>query len=415
MKKHNRHNTGTTNRALSDPLGEHPNGFRRHLEGQHYSPSTIAEYVRCIAALGDLMRELRIDAASLNESSTGRLIRRLQRRAGRKRWTAFAVKRFIRYLAEQGAAPSLPPAGDDTAKGPLKQEYEDYLRNQRGLSERTIYHCWRFADRFLRFRFNGIGDDLAAITPRDIAAFMLQLTSGAQPFRDKTPPTHLRNFFRFLFKSGKTNVNLTPSVPRMAQKYASALPRHLSPEQVETLIAAVKTDDATGRRNYAMVLLLARLGLRAAEVIAIRIDDIDWRAGEILVRGKGQLHDRLPLPKDVGEAVAEYIQQDRATASRALFVTQRAPRVAFIDAQIINNALKDAFEKTRLKPPSRYIGSHILRHSLATNMVRRGASLAEIGDVLRHRDHRSTMIYAKLDVESLRSIAPAWPGTGSAK
>jgi hypothetical protein len=140
----------------------------------------------------------------------------------------------------------------------LKLEYEDCLRNQRGLSEKSIYDCWRFADRFLHFRFKGRRPDLSKITPADIARFMQHLVSRGKPFRDKTPPTHLRNFFRFLFKSGKTNVNLTPSVPRIAQKYASTLPRHLLPEQVETLIAATKADTAAGRRNYAMALLMAR-------------------------------------------------------------------------------------------------------------------------------------------------------------
>jgi site-specific recombinase XerD len=164
-----------------------------------------------------------------------------------------------------------------------------------------------------------------------------------------------------------------------------------------------------------MVLLMARLGLRAAEVIAIQIDDIDWRAGELLVRGKGQLHDRLPLPKDVGEALASYIRQDRVTTSRALFVWHRVPHMAFADSQVISEVLKRAFERTRLNPPTRYVGSHILRHSLATDMVRRGASLAEIGEVLRHRARRSTMIYAKLDVEGLRSVAQDWPAAGGAK
>jgi integrase/recombinase XerD len=415
MKKHNRHNRRVGTTALSDPLGDYPSKFRSHLESQHYSPATIAGYGRRIAALGGLMRELQIDTGSLNERSAERLIGRLQPHSYRKSWTAFVVKRFVRYLIEQGATTSLPPGPNDTARERLRQEYEDYLRNQRGLSESTIYHCWRFADRFLQFRFSGKGDDLSKLTPLDIAKFMLESTSRHQTFRGKTLPTYMRNFFRFLFRSGKTNLNLAPSVPRIVRKYASALPRYLSPEQVETLVEAVKTDTATGRRNYAMVLLLARLGLRAAEVIAMRIDDIDWRAGEILVRGKGQRHDRMPLPKDVGEALANYIRQDRTTASRALFVTQRAPRVAFADAQIINAALQDAFEKTHLKPPTQYIGSHILRHSLATNMVRQGASLAEIGDVLRHRSHRSTMIYAKLDIEGLRSIAPAWPGARGAK
>jgi len=296
----------------------------------------------------------------------------------------------------------------------LKTEYEDHLRGQRGLSERTIYHCWRFADRFITFRFKGRPCDLSKVAAVDIAKFMLHLTSRKTPFRDKTPPTHLRNFFQFLFKSGRTDVNLAPSVPRMAHRCGSALPRYLMPDQVEALLAAAKVDTPIGRRNYAMVLLLARLGLRAQEVITIQIGDIDWRAGEILVRGKGQQHDRLPLPQDVGEALSRYIRDDRKTTSRTLFVAQKVPREAFVDAQVLNGILGTAFEKANLKPPTRYVGSHILRHSLATNMVRNGASLDEIGDVLRHRGRRSTMIYAKLDVEGLRSVALEWPVAGGA-
>jgi integrase/recombinase XerD len=297
----------------------------------------------------------------------------------------------------------------------LKAEYEEYLRFQRGLSERSIYHCWRFADRFIAFRFKGKACDLSKVGAADIVKFLLHIGSRRKPFRDKTPPTHLRNFFQFLFKTGRTKTNVAPSVPRVAHRSPSQLPRYLSPEQVEALLAAVKEDTPLGRRNYAMVVLLARLGLRAREVIDIRIDDIDWRAGELLIRGKGQLHDRLPLPKDVGEAIATYIQQDRQASSRVLFVRHRAPHEPFADAQVLNSILKNAFRKANLKPPTRYVGSHILRHSLATNMVRRGASLAEIGEVLRHRARRSTMIYAKLDVEGLRSIAREWPVAGGAK
>jgi site-specific recombinase XerD len=297
----------------------------------------------------------------------------------------------------------------------LKTEYEDYLRCQRGLSERTIYHCWRFADRFITFRFKGGPCDLSKVAAVDIAKFMQHLTSRKTPFRDKTPPTHLRNFFQFLFKSGRTDVNLAPSVPRMAHRRGSALPRYLMRDQVEALLAAAKVDTPIGRRNYAMVLLLARLGLRAQEVITIQIGDIDWRAGELLVRGKGQQHDRLPLPQDVGEALSSYVRDDRKTTSRMLFVAQKVPREAFVDAQVLNGILKTAFKKTNLKPPTRYVGSHILRHSLATDMVRNGASLDEIGDVLRHRGRRSTMLYAKMDVEGLRSVAREWPVTGGAK
>jgi site-specific recombinase XerD len=164
-----------------------------------------------------------------------------------------------------------------------------------------------------------------------------------------------------------------------------------------------------------MVLLIARLGLRAPEVVAIQLDDIDWRAGELVVRGKGQNHDRVPIPPDLGEALTDYIRQDRVSTSRALFVTDRAPRGPFKDGQVLNTILKKAFARTGVTPPCRYVGSHVLRHSLATNLVRQGASLAEVGDMLRHRSRASTMIYAKLDIERLRSIAQPWPVAGGAR
>jgi site-specific recombinase XerD len=178
---------------------------------------------------------------------------------------------------------------------------------------------------------------------------------------------------------------------------------------------ATRDNPKHGLRDHAMLLLMARLGLRAPEVIAIQLDDIDWRAGELLVRGKGQRHDRLPIPSDVGEAVASYVRQERISPSRTLFVSSRAPNGPFKDGQVINDILKDAFAETGVTPPGPYVGSHVLRHSLATNMVRNGASLAEIGDMLRHRTRASTMIYAKLDIDGLRSIAKPWPASGEAR
>jgi site-specific recombinase XerD len=363
------------------------------------------------------MTERGIDLRSLDEDQAMDLILSWERPLFRKKThPTFIIKSFVKFLTDMAAGkPALPPMLDDTARGRLKRDYEDYLRRQRGLSERTIFHCWQFADRFLKFRFGDDVDNLSGTTPTDIVRFMQHLTSRGKPFRDKTPPTHLRNFFQYLFKSGKTATNLALAIPSIAQRYGARLPRHLTPEQIDSLILAVRADTPIGRRNYAMVLLLARLGLRAPEVIAMQIDDIDWRAGEIIVRGKGQRHDRVPLPQEVGKALADYIRRDRVTTSRALFVTDRAPHRPFSDGQVLNAILKDAFAGAGLTPPTPYVGSHILRHSLATALVQRGASLAEIGDMLRHRSRASTMIYAKLDIDGLRSIAQPWPVAGGAK
>ncbi len=401
--------------AIDDPLGDYARQFRRHLERQHYCQARITQYVRGIDALGRFMKRSNV---AVNELDEGRAVDLLMRSDGSlrsKKRTVVIVRSFVRFLQALGVAQPTLPMASDTARGRLRLEYEEYLRRQRGLSERTIIHCWRFADRFLRFRFNSEEGDLTQIAPADISRFMQHLTSRGTPLRDKTPPTHLRNFFRFLFQSGKTAINLAPSVPRIAQRHGATLPRHLMSEQVDALLAAVRQDTPIGRRNYAMVLLLARLGLRAPEVIAMQIDDIDWRAGEVLIRGKGKRHDRVPLPQDVGKALAEYIHRDRLTPSRSVFVTDRAPRRPFADGQILNAVLHDAFARTGLQPPAKYIGSHVLRHSLATALVQRGASLTEIGDMLRHRSRESTMLYAKVDVDGLRSIALPWPVTGGAR
>jgi integrase len=179
----------------------------------------------------------------------------------------------------------------------LHQECDACLRNQRGLSDSTIYDCHRFMERFMTFRFGEAFGNLNDISPDDVVAFLCKIRSGDKPYRDKTPPSHLRAMFRLLFWSGKTKRDLVNAVPRVALPPQSHLPRYLDPEAVEQLIASVKPDDPVGRRNYAMLLLVARLGLRAPEVIAIRLDDIDWRAGTILIRAKASSTTACRCPK----------------------------------------------------------------------------------------------------------------------
>lgn len=408
--------TQTKATSCRDPLGTYPKQFQIHLERQHYRPDTIAQYNQCLTALGSQMTVLNIGLKNLDEETAVDLIAKSGLPSYRSKHSRFIVRSFVKFLITLGAGKPTPEAAPaDTVRGRLKRDYEEYLRRERGLSERTIFHSWRFADRFLTFRFGKEVGDLSKITATDITAFLQQLTTRKPPLRDKTLSSHLRNFFRYLFKASKITTNLALGIPSVAQRYGTRLPRHLTLEQVDTLLKAVRTDTSAGRRNYAMVLLIARLGLRAPETIAMQIDDIDWRSGEIIVRGKGKRHDRVPLPPDVGEALADYIRLDRTTTSRALFVTQRPPHAPFKDGQVLNYILRNAFARTGLKPPAPYVGSHILRHSLATNLVQRGAPLEEISDMLRHRSRASTMIYAKLDIDGLRSIAQPWPVAGGAQ
>ena len=397
-------------------LGDYPRQFRAYLKSRNYRPETSVYYVRAVTVLGELMQKHNVPLEALTQEQAAGLISDAQGSVSKRKMSVYIVKHFVRFLASQGVkVPETEPTLVDISRQKLRQDYESYLRHDRGLSEKTIRSPWCFIARFLKFRFGDEMEDFSKVTPIDIAEFMQTLHSSEKPYRVKTTSTYLRWFFQFLFRAGKTKTNLSLRILSVAQRFGQRLPRHLLPEQVEALLAAVRYDTPLGRRNYAMLLLLARLGLRAPEVVAMQLEDVDWRAGEIIVRGKGKLYDRVPLPQDVGEALAAYIKQDRVSTSRFLFVSERAPHAGFRCSETINYILQDAFAKTGLKPPTPYVGTHILRHSLATNLVQRGASLDEIANVMRHRSLATTMNYAKLDIEGLRSIALPWPVEGGVK
>jgi integrase/recombinase XerD len=394
----------------------HLDSFEQSFAAANYTRGTLKNYRSLVRRLGRLLDAEGIRPATLTPDLADRVAR--EALVGSKSTIRFhnLARRFAQHLIDIGVAAPAQLTQAQIARAELLADYEAYLIKQRGLSPRTIYHTLRFADRFLDHRFGDGAIGLDTISAGDVVAFVQHLLTRKQPFRDKTPATHLRTFFQYLFGCGITATNLSLSVPKVTKRWDARLPRHLSPDEVEAVLGSVRANTRHGTRDYAMLLLMARLGLRAPEVIAIQLDDIDWRAGELLVRGKGQRHDRLPIPPDVGEAISQYLRKDRiSTTSRALFVTLRAPNRPFKDSQVVNDILKNAFAATGVKPPTPYVGSHVLRHSLATKMVRAGASLEEVGDVLRHRSRSSTMIYAKLDIDGLRSVAQPWPVKGSAQ
>lgn len=325
-------------------------------------------------------------------------------------------RKFAEHLIEVGVARPEPPSEAQLARRSLLADLETYLIKQRGLSPRTIATTLRFADRFLDYRFGTEAMDLEGLRAADAIDFVQYLLTRKRPYRDKTGVTHLRIFFQYLFGRGITSTNLALCIPRAAKHWDARLPRHLSPEGVDAVLDWVRRNPRHGARDYAMLLVMARLGLRAPEVIKIQLDDIDWRSGELLVRGKGQLHDRVPISPELGQALSRYLREERRpTPCRTLFVTHRAPHRPFKDGQIVNALIKDALDATGQKPPTPYVGSHILRHSLATQLVNAGASLDEVGDMLRHRSRTSTMVYARLDIDGLRSVAQPWPVMGGAQ
>ena len=221
--------------------------------------------------------------------------------------------------------------------------------------------------------------------------------------------TALRSFLRHLYQRGDVRVDLADAVLPVMNWRLSGLPKALAPEQVEGIIESCDRGTATGRRNRAILLLLARLGLRVGEVTAMTLDDLDWDHGVVVVSGKSRRRESLPLSREVGEALVAYLRDGRPQcATRRLFVTMHPPYRGFADTTAIRDVVRRALSRLGIDAP--FKGSHLMRHSLATAMLRRGASLEDIGQILRHRHPETTQIYAKLDLEALRALAPAWPG-----
>ena len=396
---------------LESCIEPHLDSFTASLATADYKAPTIKNYRSIIRKLGQVMDAEGVTPSALTLDQAERLGRMVARKHGQTVQPYNLAQRFAQHLIDTGVVRPAPLTEAQIARTALLANFETYLVKQRGLSPRTIYHTLRFANRFLDYRFGEQMVDPACLRPADAIGFIEHVLASAR--RDKTIATHVRIFLQYLFGCGATPTNLALSVPRTAKSWGARLPRHLSPEGVEAVLTSVRDNPRHGARDYAMLLLMARLGLRALEVMAIQLDDIDWRAGELTVRGKGKLHDRLPITVEVGDALSRYLREERGPSTcRTMFVTHRAPHRPFKDSQIVNSILKEALKVTGQKPVTPYVGSHLLRHSLATQLVNTGASLEEVGDVLRHRSRSSTMIYARLDIDGLRSIAQPWPVAG---
>ena len=301
----------------------------------------------------------------------------------------------------------MPRCVDDRHR-PLERDFERYLLHERGLAAATIgNYLWVFA-LFLTTHFNKEMVDPQQLRPSDVIRFVQRIAQSQPPSSAKFTITGLRAFLRFLYVQGRTATNLTSSVPTIPHWKVTVIPKTLKVHEIESLLRSCDQTTMVGKRDYAVLCLLARLGLRAGEVVAMILDDIDWRAGELTVRGKGRTRERLPLLVEVGQALAAYLREARPSCdSRHLFVTTRAPFHELAGPTTVGSIIRRALQRAGLNPPQR--GAHLLRHSLATTLLQRGASLQEIGDVLRHRHPATTQIYAKVDIAALQTLVQPWP------
>lgn len=308
-------------------------------------------------------------------------------------------------------APKLPEFGT-----PLEERYADFLRNEKGLAELSLKVYLPVAADLLRY----LEEEHHITTVCQVGAFILrdflmERAQGRSSECVRLLATSLRSFLRFLHAQGEIPKDLTVAIPAVRRWTQPGIPRTLAPAEISRILAAPDRVTATGRRDHAILLLLARLGLRSGEVLALELGDLRWRTGEILIRGKGNRHDLLPLPSDVGSAIARYLRLDGcARATRRIFLRTIAPRVPLAGPASIGHIVRRAMVKAEVQRPKQ-IAAHLFRHTLASRMLNQGADLREIAQVLRHRAIISTEIYAKIDLGALQEVVRPWPAEGGAR
>lgn len=400
---------GRTGRvSIAGPLAVFADRFRTELERLGYSPFTAEDQLRLMAHLSRWLEDARLGVGELTAARAQEFLA-YRRACGRAhRCSPRALAPVLGFLRGLGVAPPAPPARVATATDLLLVAFEEYLLSDRGLVDVTVAGYRRVAMLFLAGRFPDGDLRLEQLTAADVSAFMLGQSAWRSAGSLSTTVTGLRALLRFLFVRGYTPLSLAPAVPAAAQRRPDVTPT-LSAEEVGRMLASCDRRTAIGRRDYAILTVLARLGLRAGEVAALRLQDIDWRAGELVVCGKGS-HGRLPLPVDVGRALADYLQHRRRVGEcRHVFLQARAP-YGPLGRWGVSHVVQRACERAGVGEAR----AHCVRHSAATEMHRAGAGLVEIGQVLRHRHVATTTIYARTDPDALAELARPWPAGGGA-
>ena len=393
-------------RRRRNPVTVLSDGLEEDLRRQGYAPGTIWKHRRL---LNDLICWLQGQQLAMGDLSMAQVDRFMadRRAAGvRKLKTRKALGPILDHLRGRGLAPAAEPAGEDSPAQVIVNRYRQFLTAERGLAAVTTARYVDCLRPFLDRRISGDDLDLESLTPADVTSFVVAWCPCLNTGVAKLTVTALRSFLGFLHLDGVTERSLVPAVPKVLRRRLAGLPKGLEPDQVRRLLAACDANTAVGRRDLAILTLLVRLGLRRSEVAGLGLDDIDWRAGTIRVRGKGDCHERLPLPADVGRRLAQYLRHARPAEAqgRTVFVRHFAPHHA-LGASRVSGIVADAARRADLGR----IHAHRLRHTAATELLRAGASLPEIGQLLRHRRVETTAIYAKVDRDTLRLIARPWP------
>lgn len=407
MITHGVSNPHTMQRPPDVSAGTVLDGFSTFLISEGYSCGMSKCYLSAAAHLSEWAERRGTAIADFDEDLLGSFERHLiqchchpGRRRDRTR-VPFMVRQFLRYLREAGVVTTSVP---EPTRSPLTHEYDAWMRDHRGLAATTI----RRSTRVIGTLLCAVADDPARLDAATVRTFVLDHIQRHAPASAGLVTSIVRGFLRWLVAHGRCSTDLTGAVPKVPTWRLAKLPHYLADRDVERLIDACDRPSGMAQRDRAMLLLLARLGLRASDVVSLQCGDFDWQQGRVRVAGKPRRETRLPLPQEVGDAILKYIEIERpATATDYVFLTARAP-IRPIGASGLRDVVGRLIERTGVQAPSR--GTHLFRHSLATRLLREGATLDTIGAVLRHRDVNTTAIYAKVDVGLLRQVAQPWPG-----
>jgi integrase/recombinase XerD len=399
---------------VGGPLYPFAGGFLVELRERGYGWTAVHARMRLMAGLSDWIASRGVEPRQLTQALIVEFLGTVRVSGRGMQWCSPTSEReLVDYLRRVGLVPEpeAPVVTDPVEL--LVGEFVEYLARERGLApdSSSVYEYTRIARLFLAGRLDRDGGGLDRVTAGDVTAFVLAECRRRSYRMSCALVTSLRGLLRFVFVEGLMSADLTGAVPGVAKWRAASLPKAIPTERVSRMLASCDRTTSVGRRDFAIVLMLSRLGLRACEVAKLRVADIDWRAGELIVRGKGDRHERLPLPADVGEALVDYLRQGRPERKDPhLFLKARAPFGPLTGGDgAIGMLVRAACKRAGLEP----VGVHSLRHTVATEVLRAGAPLEEVASLLRHRRHATTVIYAKVDWERLRDLARPWPGSVS--
>ena len=390
------------------PLGPYIESFAAEMRDERYAQHTSELEVRLVIDFGRWLANRGIQAQEITAELFKPYLRSRRQRRVPTGSDLSALRRLLDLLIRKGVVPE-PVAPAATAADLLQSEFRLYLQQERALASTTQSYYLAFVSEFLKERFGAGPVDLSSLSAADVTGFVRRRAVTIQSRRVQLMTTALRSFLRFARCRGDIDKDLAACVPAVANWKLSTIPRAIPSSQVELVLTSVDRRTAMGRRDYAILLILARLGLRAGEIKTLTLEDLDWQEGLITVRGKAGRYSQLPLPADVGEAIADYLQHGRPMdSSRCVFLRTRAPAGGFKGQCGIGSVVKHALARAGVDALRK--GAHQFRHGLASQMLRQGASLFEIGELLRHRSPQTTAIYAKVDLVSLATLALPWPG-----